>query len=146
MEAMIFYLPWPTSTNTNWRKGNNKMYLSKPYRVFKRDASIEIMMTKQLKGYKASREGTQYHVQIVLFPPDNRKYDIDNRIKAILDVLTINGVWTDDSLVNSIDIGRGLPTPGGKAFVKITERNYYADPIRYGLARKQAKTKKKSRM
>ena len=36
----------------------------------------------------------------LFFPPDNRKRDLGNLDKCLLDALTKAGVWTDDSLVD----------------------------------------------
>ena len=35
----------------------------------------------------------------MLYPPDQRRRDIDNYNKALFDALTLTGVWEDDSQV-----------------------------------------------
>lgn len=46
-------------------------------------------------------------LEIVLWPKDKRKYDIDNRIKALLDSLQDAGVFDDDEQIDHINIYRG---------------------------------------
>lgn len=59
-------------------------------------------------------------LEIVLWPKDKRKYDIDNRIKALLDSLQDAGVFDDDEQIDQINIYRGSGTlSGGQARVMI---------------------------
>lgn len=58
-------------------------------------------------------------VFIILFPPDRRKFDIDNRIKPVLDAITHSGLWLDDGMVDSISVARGKPTPNGAVVIQI---------------------------
>ena len=39
-----------------------------------------------------------------VYPPDKRKRDIDNILKALLDSLTNAKVYLDDSLIKQLDI------------------------------------------
>ena len=54
-----------------------------------------------------------------LHAPNRRKYDIDNRIKSLLDALTHSGVWLDDELIDRIKIERGAIVAGGLCVVEI---------------------------
>ena len=47
-----------------------------------------------------------FAVDLVVWPPNNRRFDIDNRIKPTLDMLTHAGVWEDDSAVTVITAAR----------------------------------------
>jgi crossover junction endodeoxyribonuclease RusA len=59
-------------------------------------------------------------LDIVLWPKDKRKYDIDNRIKALLDSLQDAGVFDDDEQIDQINIFRGSgEVKGGQAKVII---------------------------
>jgi crossover junction endodeoxyribonuclease RusA len=59
-------------------------------------------------------------LEIVLWPKDKRKFDIDNRIKALLDSLQDAGVFDDDEQIDQINIYRGSGTrTGGQARVMI---------------------------
>ena len=59
-------------------------------------------------------------LEVVLWPKDKRKYDIDNRIKALLDSLQDAGVFDDDEQIDQINVYRGTGTvSGGQARVMI---------------------------
>jgi len=59
-------------------------------------------------------------LEIVLWPKDKRKYDIDNRIKALLDSLQDAGVFDDDEQIDQINVYRGTgEIKGGQARVLI---------------------------
>lgn len=53
--------------------------------------------------------------------PDHRRYDIDNRLKALLDALVDAHVMKDDSMVDKIILERGPVVPGGMVRVWIQE-------------------------
>ena len=62
-------------------------------------------------------------VTIELCPPNNRPFDIDNRVKATLDALTHAKVWVDDSQVDMLTVWRSDIVEGGKCFVTIVVLN-----------------------
>ncbi len=64
-------------------------------------------------------------VRIVLYPPDQRRRDIDNYNKALFDALTQTGVWEDDSQVKRMLVEWGPLTKKGK--VEITIKRF-VDP------------------
>ncbi|MCP6623570.1 RusA family crossover junction endodeoxyribonuclease, partial [Klebsiella pneumoniae] len=63
-------------------------------------------------------------VHIVLYPPDQRRRDIDNYNKALFDALTLTGVWEDDSQVKRMLVEWGNIVKKGK--VEITIRRFRA--------------------
>ena len=60
-------------------------------------------------------------IKIIAEPPDKRRRDLDNILKAPLDALTHAGLLIDDEQFDEINIVRGLPVPGGRLGVKIYE-------------------------
>jgi crossover junction endodeoxyribonuclease RusA len=60
-------------------------------------------------------------VRICIHPPDRRAFDLDNRLKALLDALAHAGVYEDDGQIDELNIQRGPIVPGGKAIVEVTE-------------------------
>ncbi|PZZ19265.1 RusA family crossover junction endodeoxyribonuclease [Escherichia coli] len=67
-------------------------------------------------------------IEFVLpYPPtvntywDKRRRDLDNILKAPLDVLTHAGLLIDDEQFDEINIVRGQLVPGGRLGIKITE-------------------------
>ena len=60
------------------------------------------------------------YLEVVLWPKDKRKYDIDNRVKALLDSLQDAGVFDDDEQIDQINVYRGTGVvKGGQARVMI---------------------------
>ena len=60
-------------------------------------------------------------VEVILNFPTNRQQDLDNRMKSLLDSLTIANVWLDDSLIYDLHIIRGVIGKPGGVIVKISE-------------------------
>tara|TARA_R100001594_G_scaffold150671_1_gene213370 strand:+ start:127 stop:630 length:504 start_codon:yes stop_codon:yes gene_type:complete len=58
-------------------------------------------------------------VDIKLYAPTRRKYDIDNRIKPLLDALAFACVFPDDEAVDEITVKRKEIIKGGKVIVKL---------------------------
>ena len=84
-------LPMPPSANRLWRKSGARMHKSTQYTDWLRTA-----------GYMAMAQHPEaitgpYRLSIQFMRPDKRKRDLDNRIKAINDLLQTIGVIEDDS-------------------------------------------------
>ena len=110
------FLPYPPSVNNYYVKTRRGVRISEKGRKF-RDETAEAI-NQQIPG--ASVDDSCL-VEVVLWPPDLRKRDIDNCMKSLLDALTKAGVWEDDSLVNQLFIYRGaVIKPSGGCFVRIT--------------------------
>lgn len=48
----------------------------------------------------------RFGVSIVAYPPNRRRHDLDNLLKALLDSLQVAGVFFDDSQVDDLRIRR----------------------------------------
>lgn len=100
-------LPMPPSTNNLWRnvvtKGRRSTLLSRAARTFYNKAQVAIAE----QGMRGRRIEGRVAVNLIVYPRNSAKFDIDNRIKAPLDALTKSGVWLDDSQVDDIRIRRG---------------------------------------
>lgn len=60
-------------------------------------------------------------MKIYAMPPDRRRRDIDNLLKACFDSITHAGIWQDDSQVDRIEIERGDIISGGALMIEIRE-------------------------
>jgi hypothetical protein len=60
-------------------------------------------------------------VEVVVFPPDGRRRDVDNVQKALLDALEHGGVYADDNQIVKLAIEKGPVVEGGKTVVKDSE-------------------------
>lgn len=110
-------LPFPPSINHYWK-----------HRAIGRRASV--YLSSEAIAYRAVVKNTlpatkpfeaRIRVSVQLHAPNRRKYDIDNRIKSLLDALTHSGLWVDDELIDCIHIERGAVIAGGLCVVEISE-------------------------
>ena len=112
---IVLNLPFPPSVNTYYRRGAHATYMSKNGREYKQ-AVAEYIAESNTPKLGAAR----LSLEIVLWPKDKRKYDIDNRIKALLDSLQDAGVFDDDEQIDQINVYRGTGEhKGGQARVLI---------------------------
>lgn len=74
---------------------------------------------------KVPRRGftDRVRVRIYFAPPDQRRRDPDNLMKALFDGLTYSRFWADDSQVDDFRVIRCWPMPGGKVVVIVETLN-----------------------
>lgn len=111
-----FVLPYPPTVNTYWRRRGSTYFVSKSGERYRRDVAL-IVRQQRLKLNLSGRLA----IKIIAEPPDKRRRDLDNILKAPLDALTHAGLLIDDEQFDEINIVRGLPVPGGRLGIKITE-------------------------
>lgn len=109
---MTFTLPWPPSTNTYWRhptKGAlaGRHLISEVGRQYRATVQQQLRSETIFKNPITGRLG----IEIKASPPDNRRRDLDNILKALLDSITHAGLIEDDSQFDAIAIAR---LPSGK--------------------------------
>ena len=93
-------LPWPPSMNSLYPSAKNgRRFLSK------RGKDYQVAVKVALRGLSAPSGRLAY--KAVMFPPDRRKRDLSNHLKALEDCLTKCGFWEDDSLVDDLQATRG---------------------------------------
>ena len=120
---MKLTLPFPPSVNRYWRAPNSgplkgRHLISADGRKYQSAACAAII--EQLRRLpKPSTEPAA--VEILLFPPDARRRDIDNYNKALFDALTHAGVWEDDSQVKRMLVEWGPIVKGGSVEITIVK-------------------------
>ena len=114
---MEVWMPWPPSTNRIWRNVGKRTLLSKEARVFRNRARGELLAQGAANRKLAGRVA----LQVVLYPKNGRAFDIDNKLKALLDALTYSRVWLDDGQVDEIRVVRGPQQDEARARVTIME-------------------------
>jgi crossover junction endodeoxyribonuclease RusA len=117
-------LPWPPSVNTYWRMFKNRMIISEAGRKYRVAVGEQVLL--QTRG-KARTNGP-VKVTIEAWKPDNRRRDLDNLLKAVLDSLGHAGVYIDDSLIVDLRI-YWAPEIGGMLKVKVEELNEQKDSV-----------------
>ncbi len=109
-------LPWPPSVNHYYRHVGPRVLISKDGRRY-RDAVGAIARRAGNPSF-----GVPVTVELELFPPDNRRRDLDNSLKSLLDALTCAGVYEDDSLIQKLTVTKNKPEPpNGLALIRISE-------------------------
>jgi len=125
MNQIILRLPWPPSINHYWRRatrrrGNKKipgMMLTEHGRAYKDQVALICVVAR----IAHRRLDAHLSVDMVLYPPDNRRRDIDNYRKAPWDALTRAGVWIDDEQVVCDTCIRAKPVKHGAIVMRIQE-------------------------
>lgn len=95
-------LPFPPSVNTTWRRAGKRLYVNPKVATF-RDDVRKAVQKASIKSFGSER----LKVAITLHAPTNRKYDIDNRAKAILDALQKASLFEDDEQIDELVMKRG---------------------------------------
>jgi crossover junction endodeoxyribonuclease RusA len=113
-----FELPYPPSINHYWRRVGPRTLISRQGRKFRQDVEVAVRRKSGLRG-KLPMLG-HLAVEVLLCPPDRRRRDLDNTLKATLDALQHAGVYQDDSQIADLAIRRCEPCDGGCAIVRIT--------------------------
>jgi len=114
-DDIILYLPWPATVNDYY--GTNAYgarFIKKKARAFRE--VCENAIREQFPHISLS---DRLLVEVVLFPPDRRKRDLDNYMKGLLDGCTQGQLWVDDSIIDQLFIYRGEPVSGGCVRVEI---------------------------
>ena len=111
--SITLYLRWGPSINHYWR---SVLIPCKPTKPGAPPYRVQVMISQEGRDYRrevrqriealrtwgpvAAPPGSRLAVTLTLHGPNRRSFDIDNRIKAVLDALTHAAVWADDALVD----------------------------------------------
>lgn len=113
--AITLTLPWPPSVNKYWRTFQGRMIISAEGRSYRKAVADQVLIQRGAKHYTG-----KLCVVIEAFRPDNRRRDLDNLLKAVLDGCTHAGVWEDDSNIVDLQI-YWADAVGGMLKVKVSE-------------------------
>ncbi|WP_146439859.1 RusA family crossover junction endodeoxyribonuclease [Crateriforma conspicua] len=98
-------LPFPPSVNTYWRHVGNRVLVSKKGRQYQTAVS-SLLKRKNIKTLDGD-----LIVDIRLIPPDRRRRDVDNSLKALLDAMQSGGAYEDDSQIVRLTVEKFAPEP-----------------------------------
>ena len=112
---MILLLPYPPTINHYYGVRGKARFIKPAGLEFRR-----LVAEKVAQKYHSMILG-KVTIQIQVCPPDKRKRDIDNVLKALLDSLTKAGVWKDDSQIVDLRIVKYDPLEGGGTVVNIID-------------------------
>lgn len=103
MNKAFLTIPFPPTLNHNIGRRGGRYYQSGEYKSFLTQVGWLWLKAVPRDWSKESR----YSVVVELIYNTRRRYDVDNRVKPILDALTRAGTWNDDAQVDEILVVRG---------------------------------------
>ena len=92
----LYRIPIPPSVNALWRISGRRMYRTKKYTDWIQQCKIE------LAEHRKPAIDYPFNIEIIIGRPSKRRMDIDNRAKAVMDVLQHLDIITDDCLANRV--------------------------------------------
>jgi crossover junction endodeoxyribonuclease RusA len=112
-------VPFPPSLNHLYRRVGARTLISREGRRY-RERIRGLLMAARLSPATSTFRG-RVHMTVTLHPPDRKRRDLDNSMKALLDALEHAGVYADDSQIDELKIVRGAIVHGGSCDIEITE-------------------------
>lgn len=110
-----FTMPWPPSVNHWHQPCRGRIIKGAVARDYERLA-VDHLKSIGISGEKIE---SKLSVTMVLMPPTNARYDIDNRTKGIFDSLSASGFWVDDSQVQRLAIEKGEKVKNGMVSIAV---------------------------
>lgn len=113
MPIITLDLPYPPSVNHYWMTRGKMRFISqrgKEFRALVVEAAAECGV--KLDG--------RLSIFLSMYPPDRRRRDLDNTLKAVLDALAHAGCYEDDEQIDEIHIVRKPVLRGGRCKVVIS--------------------------
>jgi crossover junction endodeoxyribonuclease RusA len=107
-------LPLPPTNNTYYRNFRGRMVLGQKGKDYKITIK-EYVIANNIPKFNDAR----LQAIITVFPANRRKWDLDGRLKSLLDSLQDAGVFDDDGQFDKIEIARGKIKKGGGCTIVI---------------------------
>lgn len=119
-QSSRFELPYPPSVNRYWRRsargGISRTHISDEGRKYREKASLLV----RAAGEPTRLQGA-LSLTALVHPPDRRRRDLDNVLKALLDALQHGGVYEDDSQIAELWVRRLEVEQPGRVEVYVSE-------------------------
>lgn len=109
---MRISLPYPPSINNYYRNFNGRIIISKAGREYRQ------LVESLMRDFGQPMEG-KLAVRIEMHPPDNKRRDVDNVLKSLLDALQHGGAYKDDSQIYRLSIEKLTPIKNGYTTIEI---------------------------
>jgi crossover junction endodeoxyribonuclease RusA len=106
-------LPFPPSANHLYRRVGNRTLLSREGRRFRDNVAVLVACA----GHP--RFDSPVRADVELFPPDNRKRDVDNLTKSLFDALEKAGMLSNDNIIKKYSVSMNEQVPNGMCIVRI---------------------------
>lgn len=122
-----FELPWPPSVNHYYRHVGPRVVISRDGRKY-RETIVSLLGDQKIEPFEDAVD-----LAVDAYPPDNRRRDLDNLLKCLLDSFTFGGLYRDDSQIKKITITKREPMPpDGMMYIRIKEYDETAEHPRAG--------------
>jgi crossover junction endodeoxyribonuclease RusA len=115
--SVSVWLPWPPSVNHYWGTRGKSRFIGAAGKAF-RAAVVAKWYAMREQGFG----GARLKVSVTAFPPDRRKRDLDNILKAAFDALTHARAYEDDAQIDWLSVERGEVRKDAGLLVVIGER------------------------
>ena len=109
-------LPYPPSVNHYWLRNRNGSV-----RVSKEGVSFRQEVWLRCRQERIKRLHGRLSVEVAAYPPDLRKRDLDNILKALLDALKHGGAYDDDGQIDRLLVVRCGIIKRGQVTVRIEQ-------------------------
>lgn len=116
----VIELPFPPSVNHYWRHISTGK-LAGRHLISEKGREYRQAVIDEASRYQLAKLAGRLSVHIDAFPPDNRRRDLDNMMKGLLDGLVHAQVIEDDSQIDKLSIERGMVCKGGRVRVYVSE-------------------------
>jgi crossover junction endodeoxyribonuclease RusA len=114
LNVLFWDLPYPPSVNHYYRMFRGRMVISAEGRAYRSAVQAVILSGKRIKPLEGN-----VIMGVLIYPPDTRRRDLDNVIKALWDALQHAGVYRDDSQISRYTVERRNIVTGGAVRVAI---------------------------
>lgn len=108
-----FELPYPPTVNHYWGVSGHRRFIKKQGLQFRADVNMIVSDLPKLIGSMG--------IRIYVYPPDNRRRDLDNLLKATLDAMEKAELYRDDKDFDYIEMIRKEKVTNGKLEIEIWE-------------------------
>jgi crossover junction endodeoxyribonuclease RusA len=108
-------LPFPPSVNHYYLHLGRRTFISREGRTY-RDRVVSLLKVLGVRPLEGP-----IRMRIEVYPPDNRRRDLDNLQKSLWDALQHGGAYHDDSQVVEFNVRKREVVPDGKVVVSIEE-------------------------
>jgi Holliday junction resolvase RusA-like endonuclease len=106
-------VPYPPSVNHYYGLARGRVFIKKAGLEFREQVAAALLDAGM--GQYAGR----VHMRVALYPPDRRRRDIDNPMKALLDAVQKGGALEDDCQIYKLSVEKQPPKKGGATLIMI---------------------------